>query len=315
MNEPSIYLRCSSGFGNKVFDLISAIYLKKKYNLPVYFAVDKSIHDSPNDPFFGAVFNKSHQYVKYIFMPKYYHLEKTLPITAIWIGQFSDLPDKITGPIRPAGMYKYAYKMYSTFNDTEKKIFELNKKFISKSVLNKIDHACVHIRYGDKLCFSDEDYVSSKYTHYMFPLYSPQFYIEMINKLLHTSVNEIIVMTDSVNVVDKYIMKEFIGNPKIKLIESNYLDSFYLLTKAKYIVMSHSTFSFAAAILNNSVTCFMLKKYMEDPIKDTIAEDGAISPDWIIYDRKDELLNYNQKLLKEMVKFYDNCNKYIGPKK
>ena len=32
MDIPSIYLRCSSGFGNKIFDLISAVYLKNKYS-------------------------------------------------------------------------------------------------------------------------------------------------------------------------------------------------------------------------------------------------------------------------------------------
>lgn len=315
---PAIYLRCSSGFGNKVFDLISAIYLKNKYKIDVYFAIDKSIHDKTDDPFFGNVFPRSQSKIKYIFMKKYYHLKETLPIEEQWIDDLNKLPDKIINNIRFGGLYRFAYTMYSTFDGNDKKIFNVNPKLISQSIQEKyIDQmsgnfACVHIRYGDKLCYGLEEFKQTKYTPYMLPIYTPEYYIDQINKLLKTDVNEILVMTDSMAIVEKYIMDKFSNIPdKIILLDSHYLDSFYLMTKAKYIVLSHSTFSFAAAYFNPIATSYLLKKYVVDVKKDYIYEDDAISPKWIVIDNKNYLLNFNQVLLKKMVIDYANCGKYI----
>ena len=83
MSSPSIYVKCSNGFGNKIFDLISAIYLKNKYNITVYFATEQSIHDKSDDPFFGNIFYNSYMKIKYIYMNKYNRLYKSLPIEVI----------------------------------------------------------------------------------------------------------------------------------------------------------------------------------------------------------------------------------------
>ena len=313
--SPAIYVRCSSGFGNKVFDLISAIYLKNKYNINVYFAVDRSIHDKPDDPFFGNVFYKSYLKVKYIYMKKYYHLKKTLPIEEQWIDDLDKLPAKITINIRFGGLYRFAYLMYSSFSEEDKKLFEINPKLLDPRIQAKyIDKkfACVHIRYGDKLCFALEEFKQTKYTPYMLPVYVPQYYIDQITELLTEDLDEILVMTDSIDLVKKYVTSHFRDNPKIVLFDSHYLDSFYLLTKAIYIILSHSTFSFAAAYFNPLAVCYLLKKYMMDPQKDFIYEDEAISPKWIIIDNKQYLLNFNQELLKKMIIDYANCNKYIS---
>lgn len=314
MASSSIYVRCSSGFGNKIFDLISAIYLKNKYKTNVLFATDKSIHEKTNDPFFGNIFYKSHVKIKYIYMNTYYRLKESLPIKEIWVDNLSDLPEKITDNVRFGGLYKFAYTMYSSFDENDRKLFEINPKLLNYILINKYindQFACVHIRYGDKLCYSLEEFKQTKYTPFMLPIYTPQFYIDQIEELLKKDIDKILIMTDSVSVVEKYIFKKFKDNPKIVLLDSHYLDSFYLLSKARYIILSYGTFSFAAAYFNPNAVCYLTKKYVTNPEKDFIYEDYAISPKWIIIDNKEYLLNFDQKLLKKMVIDYGNCDKYI----
>jgi len=317
LSSPAIYVRCSSGFGNKIFDLISAIYLKNKYNMDVYFAIDKSIHDDPDDPFFGNIFYKSYTKIKYIYMKKYYRLEKSLPIGELWISDLDKLPEKILTNIRFSGLYRFAYLMYSTFDDFDKNLFEINPKVLDSKIYEKYivqmnsNYACVHIRYGDKLCYGLEEFKQTKYTPYMLPIYTPNYYIDQINELLKKNLSEILVMTDSIALVEKYIIDKFKNNPRVVLFNSHYIDSFYLLTKAQYIIMSYSTFSFAAGYFNPIAMCYLVKKYVTDKEKDYVYEDDAISPKWLIIDDKDYILNFNQKLLKEMVIYYANCNKYI----
>jgi hypothetical protein len=320
LSSPAIYLRCSSGFGNKIFELISAIYLKNKYKIDVYLAIGKSLHDNTEDPFFGNIFYKSYTKVKYIFMKKYYTLKNTLPITEQWIDDLDKLPEKITTNIRFAGLYRFAYLMYSSFDDADKNLFDINSKLLDKQIYDKYivdmkaNYACVHIRYGDKLCYGLEEFKHTKYTPYMLPIYTPQYYIDQINELLKKDLVEILIMTDSVELVNEFIMDKFPEKSRITLFDSHYLDSFYLLTKAQYIIMSHSTFSFAAAYFNPTAICYLVKKYFVDKEKDYLVEDDALSPKWIIIDNKNYILNFDQPLVKKMVDFYSGCNKYITQK-
>ena len=325
LSSVAIYLKCSNGFGNKVFDLISAVYLKNKYKIDVYYAIGKSEYDvatlnndKSTDTFFGNIFYQSYKKIKYIYMNKYNRLKETLPIEEKWIDSLDDLPNTITTNIRFRGLYRFGYLMYSSFSDDDKKLFEINPKVLNEEIYNKYinklagNYACVHIRYGDKLCFGLEDFKSSKYTPYMLPIYTPQYYIDQINELLKKDLGEILIITDSVGIIGKYIMEHIFNNPRVVLFDSHYIDSFYLMTKSKYIILSHSTFSFAAAYFNPTAICYLLKKYMVDVKKDYIFEDDAISPNWIIIDNKEYLLNFNQELLKKMVDDYAECNKYIG---
>jgi len=307
-----IYIKSYKGFGNKVFDLIVGVYLRNKYpDSDIYFAIDKSIYDTENDPFFGKVFPKSHGLFQYMFMNKYKRVETT--IMEIVIESLDDLPDVITENVRFIGMYKFIYQMYSNISASYRDVFQINPKLISKKIddISNTEYGCIHIRYGDKLCYADENYVSNKYSHYQYPVYTPDYYILQIRNLLEAKI-DVIVMTDSMDIVTKYIMPEFVDNPKVQLLDSQYIESFYLLTKAGYLVLSYSAFSFSAAYLNNKAICHLVKKIPNDPSKDYVYEDDAISPDWIIIDVKNFILNYNQSLVREMLKDNDMCTKYIN---
>jgi hypothetical protein len=318
LSVASVYIKCSNGFGNKVFDLISGIYLKNKFGTNIYYAIDQVEHEvNPNNPFFGRVFYQSHKKINYISIRKYNDLKESLPIEEIWIDSLDKIPNKITFNVRFRGLYRFAYTMYSSLSDNDKNLFEINPHVLNQKFYDKyINHmsrnyACVHIRYGDKLCYGLEDFKHTKYTPYTLPIYTPQYYVDQINELLKKDLEEILIVTDSIGIVKKYIMEKIILNPKIVLFDSTTIDSFYLMTKSKYIIMSHSTFSFASAYFNPTAVCYLLKKYMVNVEKDYIFEDDAISPNWIIIDNKDYLLNFNQNLLKKMVEEYADCNKYI----
>lgn len=308
--KPSIYIKCYKGFGNKVFDLITGMYLYNKYSntVDIHFAVDKSIYDTEEDPFFGKVFPQSLNFFKFMFMNQYRRLEDSIKETVI--ESLEDLPEIITKNIRFIGMYKFIYQMYSSL--TDKTVFQINPKLISKKIeeLSKTEYGCVHIRYGDKLCFADERNVSDKWSHYQYPVYTPDYFILQIRNLLEAEI-DVIVMTDSMDIVQKYIMPEFIDNPHVQLVDSQYVESFYLLTKAGYLVLSYSTFSFAAAYLNGKAVTHLVKKIPNDPLKDYIYEDDAISPNWIIINVKGFILNYNQELIRDMLGDSSMCTKYL----
>ena len=312
--KPSIYFKCSKGFGNKVFDLIAGVYLRKKYdvNTDVFFAVEKSIYDTEEDPFFGQVFTKTMNTFKFMFMNKYKRMKLEGSIKEIMIDKLEDLPDIITENVRFIGMHKFIYQMYSFLGFNDKAIFQINPKLISKKIedISKTEYGCVHIRYGDKLCYAGEENHNDKYTQYKYPVYTPDYYILQIRNLLNADI-DVYVMTDTIDIVTQYIMPEFINNPKVKLLDSQYIESFYLLTRAGYLILSYSTFSFAAAYLNEKAVCHLVKKIINDPIKDYTYEDDAINPNWTIIDVSGFVLNSNQQLIGDMLSNVDMCGKYI----
>ena len=312
--SPAIYIKSSTGFGNKIFDLISAIYLKNKYNTTIYFAVDHSAINSLNDPAFEDVFYKSNLKIDYISVKRFNELQAKLPINQHLINDISQLPEKITDNVNFTGLYRFAYLMYSSFNKEDKKLFDINPKLLNPKTREKYINkkfGCVHIRYGNKLCLALDDFKQTKYTSYMLPVYDPQYYIDQIGELLKKDLDEILIITDSSELTKKYILDYFMENPKIILYDSHYLDSFYLLTRALYIITSYSTFSFSAAYFNPLATCYLVKKYTIDPKKDYLYQDGVISPKWIIIDNRDYILNFNKELLKKMVIDYANCDKHL----
>uniref|UniRef100_A0A6C0C6J4 Glycosyltransferase n=1 Tax=viral metagenome TaxID=1070528 RepID=A0A6C0C6J4_9ZZZZ len=299
-----VYVRCFKGFGNKVFDFISALYLRRKYpDTEVYFAIDKSIYDTDEDPFFGQIFPKisADAIIKFMFMNKYKKLEAELPINEILINNLDDLPDNVTGHVRFINLHKFAYVMYSSFSDTDKQYFTINSKLISKKVedISNTSYGCIHIRYGDKLCRSK----------YKYPVYTPAYYKLQIQNLLDADV-PVYIITDTIDLVTEYIMPTFVNNRKVHLMDSGFVESFYLLTKAEFLILSHSTFSFSAAYINEMATCHIVKKVVVNDQDDYIFEDDAIDPNWVLIDEPRFILNTDQELIKEMISKTDMCQKY-----
>ncbi len=302
-----ILIKSTGGFGNKVFDLIAAIYLQNKYGVEIFFAVSKY-----DGPFMGKIFPNSGKKIFYIGMDNYVLMSTSILINEITVNTLDDLPETIISNTIFIGLHKFAYTMYDSLPDLDKKIFEINPDMLSSSIksVNSVNYACVHIRYGDRLCYALEDFNQTKYSPYLLPVYSPQYYIDQINELLETNVDKIFIITDSSDLVQHVVIDKLSKSDRIEIRYPSYetIDHFYLLTKAKYIVMSYSTFSFAAAYFNPHAVSYLLKQFVLNN-KKYVYEEDVISPKWIIIDNKEYLLNHNQNLLKELIKEYSNyCN-------
>ena len=71
-----IYIKNKAGFGNKVFDLIFAIYLynlynKKDNNCIIHYVLKKSSHDKYNDPKLYTIFPNSKTKINFITEKQY----------------------------------------------------------------------------------------------------------------------------------------------------------------------------------------------------------------------------------------------------
>lgn len=300
----SIYVKCNNSFGNQIFDLISAVYLKKKYNVTVFVAL-------PLKLFLSKIFDKTLTLLKFINVKEYTAIKET--VTEIYVDSLETLPQSLQNNTRFTNLYPFTYTMYNSLDNQTKKCFELNKNLINPILLEKYigqnyNYACVHIRYGNKLC--DSLITQSAQLTQAVPIYTPQYYIDQINTLLKTDLDEILILTDSENLVTRYILDNFKESKKVKLFNGNYLDSFYLYTKANYMIMSYSTFSFAAGYFNSSAVCYFVKTCEIINANPSLLLDNAISPNWIIIDNPDYILNLNQDLVKKMISFYSKCYKH-----
>jgi len=238
-------------------------------------------------------------------MNKYKKLEIELPINEMLIDNLNDLPDEITGHVRFMALHRFAYIMYSSFNAEDKQYFTINPKLISKKIeeISNTLYGCIHIRYGDKLCYSSN-------TSYKYPVYTPTYYKMQIQNLLDADI-PVYIITDTIDLVTEYVMPNFINNSKVHLMSSAFVESFYLLTKAAFIILSYSTFSFSAAYINEMAVCHLVKKVIMDSADDYVFEDDSIDPNWVLIDEPRFILNADQELIKEMISKTDMCSKYI----
>ena len=70
MSIKYVYIKNGDGFGNKVFDLIFAIYLYNLYNKKnnkciINYVLLNSKHESPNDPKIYDIFQKSKKKINF----------------------------------------------------------------------------------------------------------------------------------------------------------------------------------------------------------------------------------------------------------
>jgi hypothetical protein len=309
-----IYLFNKYGFGNKVFNLIYGIYLYKLYKgkCIINYIFQKSVHNKLTDPPLNTIFPNSNKFIKYSFMTDYefFELYDKLNIKLMYkknsLKNINLIPayDKLSKHNFFNSCFNLIYDMYNIIKKEYNYVFNINKKLITDERINYIkskEYAIFHIRYGDKINLSIE--YSNLNSFDTFLLYKPQYYIDMINKFIKKNIL-IVIITDSVNIVNKFILcKDFINNKNIILFDSNYINSFYLFYYAKYIIMSCSTFSMAGAYFNNNNAICYLNLYHDDKNKKRIPEEYSISPKWIINNDKKYILNYDKKLLYNLSKY------------
>jgi len=319
-HKKNIYFFIFSGFGNKVFYLIFAIYLYNFYNgkVIINLMLTKTPHNSNDDIKFDKIFPKSSLKINYIYLD-YIYSDKTILLQQkklfkkypfFNIKNLNSIPNYTILPENTYfdSSFKFTYDVYKTLNDEDKDIFKMDESLIlDKNIKNiqKTKYALIHIRYGDKLEIAYRDI--NKMTRDQFLIYTPQFYIDMINNILMMDKNiTIYIITDSTNIINHFIINNNFNTMKnIHLLNINWLNSFYLFYKASYIVLSCSTFSMAGAYFNPNSKCYIVLYRDTDTYK--AREEFSISPNMIIFkDKKYRkyILNYNKTLLFEIYNYY-----------
>ena len=309
-----IYLHNSEGFGNKVFNLIYGIYLYKLYKgkCIIIYRLEKSAHNKLTDPTLNTIFTNSNKFIKYSFITynEFYDLWDKLNIKLMYkknsLKNINLIPsyEKLSTHNYFHSCFNLTFDMYNIIKKEYNYVFNINKQLITDERIENItskEYAIIHIRYGDKINITIKDLNLPSFDRFL--LYNPQYYIDMINLFIKKNIL-IIIITDSINIVNEFILgKQFINNKNIILFNSNYINSFYLFYYAKYIIMSCSTFSMAGAYFNNNnATCY-LNLYHDNKFKKKIPEEYAISPTWIINNNKKYILNYDKKLIHKLSQY------------
>ena len=314
-----IYITNSGGgFGNKIFNLIFAMYLYKKYDgkynkCIINYVIEKSAHDMHNDPTFDNIFLKFKGIIN--ITESIPDKDKYIEIKNNNYKNLNEFPqyEELKQFTYFNSIFQLTYDMYEDFNQTEKDLFTIDTSLIrNKTKINEIlqstdSFAIIHIRYGDKLNYKE------------FITYTPDYYIDKIKELqLKNPYMNIYIISDSDKIVNYFILNEtydkyntIIDKSKVILLQNFYwLDSFYLLYYAKYIIMSLSTFCMAGAFFNvkQDLECYLC---IPESYQKKQTEDYLFSPKWNI-DTDTNSLKYilnsseNDKLCLDIKNYYQS---------
>ena len=342
MKIKHIYIKNGDGFGNKVYDLIFAVYLYNLYNdntektektentekkdrkkCIVNYILLESKHEKPNDPKLYNIFKDAKRKINFLTNEQYQKINKNpnIKIKKLYdyIEELDDLPkyEELDEYTKFNDCFQLVYKMYSTFSEKDKNIFlNFNEDVITdKRVFDykKIDYTILHIRYGDKLNYTKNNIKANKNIN-EFLLYTPEYYINAMLKKYTNEFNNkfIIILTDSIEIIKYYLTNIYLKNNYYIIFDSEWFNSFYLFYYAKVIFLSTSTFSFCGAFFNEKATSILLMDHDFLNNKNISKEFNSISDKWIInYDKK-YILNYNKSLLLEMSLYNMHIKKNIS---
>lgn len=301
------------GFGNKIFDLLILLYLQYINSGKIYIIIKKSEHELVHDKYIFDIFNKlKSEFIILDDINQYTKIEDQIDIKNRLIFNCKEIRsindfniDKKYKAIfvsKIYNCYKYIYDIYN--NLPYKKIFSINEEIISKNILEitKNKYMVIHIRYGDKLKFAFEN--DNRWI-----LYSPQFYKYIINKFIKKKIN-IYIITDDIHIVQKFIL-DGINYDNIRLLDIPWWDAFYCLTKSRYTILSISTFSFMATLLNTNLKKAYIVLRPNDPKfnKCKIPEENIIEhTNWKKFNDNKYILNYNKNLMKSMLDYKESFN-------
>jgi hypothetical protein len=297
------------GFGNKIFDLLILLYLQYINGGKIYIIINKTHHDLIHDKSIFDIFNKLKSEFIVIKYKEINNIQEKIDVKEQIIlncckniNSINDFHiDKKYKYIFLSNIwccYSFIYELYNNY--PHKNLFSINEEIISKKILEitKEKYMIIHIRYGDKINLSLDgikEYI----------IYSPKFYKYIIKKFIKKKI-KIYIITDDINIVKKFILDD-IQNDDIKILDIPWWDAFYCLTKSRYTVLSMSTFSFMATMLNKKLKKAYIVVRPDDPKlsnKIKVPEEDIIQyTNWIKFNNKKYILNYNKKLMKTMLEY------------
>ena len=242
------------GFGNKFFILLYLlnyfIHAKPKYD-KLYIVQTQSHHDKQTkDENFYEIFPnlKKVKFLKFISWNEFDLIKKsTEPYKIININIGVDWYNDIYFlQLRPF------IKMYLQINPIYKLI---NKKYN----IDTKKGIAIHYRLGDKAM------ININKSKLIYIIMKPEYFIDYCKKMLQEENGPIYVFSDSMNVA-KYLLQELFDKYSAILIDSNYIETFYLFTKFKRLIISESSISLGAALLNKKGKQIIVPNYYIDVI-------------------------------------------------
>lgn len=301
-----LIITLNGGFGNKIFNLLIGLYCKyiNKFDT-LNILIFESYHDNINDPSIFDIFKNVSELCKIIDLNEFLSMKKTAQIIYCQdiknIDEFKIIVQNNVDTIYIKKLflcYTFMYEVIKYLQYINNSIFTINTNVISKEIVNisKTKYGIVHIRYGDKLN------ITLQKRQFSFIVYTPYYYRKIISKLLKKNIN-IYIISDDVDIVNKFIFRK-ITNDRLKILNISLIDSFYLLTKSQYTVLSISTFSFLGTLINNNIKKAYVVQRPNDIQKYKIPEENIISKtNWKKIYNKKYILNYDKNYIKKMLKY------------
>ena len=300
--KKQLYIVDRAGFGNKIFDMICGVYLCNRYKgkCTINCVFDRSHHEKHTDPRADEIFAKAKTKINFMPLHEYDELAGQTAFNEVaGCAALAALPSyaKLGPNTRVLGQFSLAFAMYQTFGAADRDLFVVAERWLRAPPLPPgARYAGIHIRYGDKLK------MCARATQETFLLYTPQYYADMVGTLRRKAKNPrlpVYIVSDSNAVVAEFIMaKHFRHDPDVHLTSLHWLDAFYLLSHASALVLSSSTFCFAAAYFNrNRPKCYLLA---DQGGRKFSPEDSALDPGWEVLTGVKYILNYDKPLAVRM---------------
>jgi hypothetical protein len=328
MESPKdIYIYNNNEFGDKVFNLIYGIYLYNLYKgkCKINYVIANSKYTKKDEKDLDIIFPDSKTKINFI---KYDELSiknkniinKIINSHNIVFNTLKEFPkyENLPNIIKFNDCFSLIYKMYETFEKADIDIFQnINTSLITDEKINlykKLNYALIDIRYEKTLFYNkNKENDITQYDSYL--LYTPQYYIDMF-KLISGGLF-IIIITDSKEIVNDYILNTYSKKSDYLFINTNTIDSFYLYYNAKHIIMSNNTFSMAGTYFNmsknnigNYKTQIFYSLYRNKTSMFSLPEEKAIPDNWYITSDKQYILNYNLALISDLYDFTKLINKH-----
>lgn len=317
-----ILVQIYTGFGNKIFDTIVALYLKINFKYYIYYVDTVTAHIKLTDPKIKDIFPKLVNEFNFIsdeegdYIQHFLNYKLFNPYNAKSLDKLKYFFTKNQIILTTNALYHLVFDMYNTFDSKTKSLFDINCNLLLSDIFSyaKTDYAIIHIRYGDKLnlAIDKSNNMNKKSVSFItFPIYTPEYYYKQILEIKKLNL-PIVILTDSIDVVKKFILNKYNieNDPDIFIPNIDFLNSFYLMLYSSYTVMSHSTFSYSAYLLsldNNKKKQTFIFCYTKEFINNGETADLFISNDWKLIDNKKFILNFDQKLAIDM----NNYNRKI----